>query len=115
MLAKSRRLTSSEVEEVLSKGVSIRIPLEVGKKSLISVKFLAKSGSFKAVAVAPKSVVKSAVVRNRLRRAIYRALASLPSPKKGGTAVFFVRAIPKKPLTPAFLGEIEAALQRISS
>ncbi|HEV8677442.1 MAG TPA: hypothetical protein VN701_01265 [Candidatus Paceibacterota bacterium] len=114
MLPKRSRLTSSEVEEVLKKGISLSIPAQKNQKSLISAKFVASKGHFRAVAIAPKSVAKSAVVRNRLRRAVYRAIASFPTPKKGGTAVFFVRSIPKGPLTPAFAEEIGIFLGKIS-
>jgi RNase P protein component len=114
MLKKSSRLTSQEVNLVLEKGQSINLFLPKGQKPLISAKFLAKSGPFKAAAIAPKAVAKSAVVRNRLRRAVYRAIAGLPAPKKGGIAVFFVRSIPKTPLTPAFAEEISIFLQKIS-
>ena len=115
MLPKSSRLSSREVEEVLKKGVSLHISPQKGRNSLISARFLATGGSFKAAAVAPKAVAKSAVVRNRLRRAVYRAIAGFPVPKRQGTAVFFVRSIPKGPLTPAFAQEIGPFLEKISS
>jgi ribonuclease P protein component len=114
MLSKRNRLTSQEVEAVLQKGQSISISLPKGQRSLISAKFIASKGHFRAVAIAPKSVAKSAVVRNRLRRAVYRAIASFPTPKKGATTVFFVRSIPKGPLTPAFAEEIGIFLGKIS-
>jgi RNase P protein component len=114
MLAKKARLTSREVEEVLTKGRSLAVSPKKGQKTLISLKFLATPGRFQAAAIAPKSVAKSAVVRNSLRRAVYRAVASLPAPKISGKAVFFVRSIPKKPFTPAFAEEVEALLQKIS-
>jgi ribonuclease P protein component len=114
MLAKKARLTSSEVEEVLKQGRSFSIPPKNGGKSLILLKFLAKNGGFKAAAIAPKSVAKGAVERNRLRRALYRALAGFPTPKTSGCAVFFVRAIPKGLLTPAFAEEIGPLLQKIT-
>jgi ribonuclease P protein component len=113
MLKKSARLTRQDVEEVLKYGRSVSILTPKGQKSLISAKFLAKPGTFRAAAVAPKAVAKSAVVRNKLRRAVYRAIANLPAPKNPGIAVFFVRAIPKSPLTPAFEEEIQAFLARI--
>lgn len=115
MLPKNSRLTTSEVAEVLAKGSSIYISLPKGQRGLISAKFLPKSGGFKSAAVAPKSLAKSAVERNRLRRAIYRAISSLPAPQKGGFAVFFVRSIPNGPLTPAFDEEISIFLDKISS
>lgn len=115
MLAKAARLTSGDVQEVLSKGRSIYIPLPAGQKGLISAKFLAMPGRFRAAAIAPKSVAKGAAVRNKLRRAVYRAIASLPTPKNPGIAVFFVRNIPKEPLTPAFAKEISIFFEKISA
>lgn len=114
MLPKSSRLTSKEVQEVLDKGRSIMISPSNGRKSLISAKFLPTSGTFRAAAVAPKSVAKSAIVRNRLRRAVYRAIAGFPAQKRRGIAIFFVRSIPKPPLTPAFAEEIGIFLDKIS-
>jgi RNase P protein component len=115
MLPKAARLTSKEVEEVLKKGSPVHISLPKGQKSLISARFLRASGGFRAAAAAPKSLVKSAVMRNRLRRAVYGALASLPSPKKSGMAVFFVRGVPKKPMTRAFAAEIALFIEKISA
>lgn len=113
MLAKSNRLTSAEVSEVLSKGRSLFVPASKSQKSLISAKFLAGSGHFKVAAIAPKSVAKGAVERNRLRRAVYRAVASLELPKKPGTTVVFVRNIPKGPLSPAFAEELQALFAKL--
>jgi ribonuclease P protein component len=115
MLPKKARLTSPEVEEVLKRGVSVSITPKNGGKSLISLKFLAQLGGFKVSVVAPKSVAKSAVARNRLRRAVYRAISALPLPKKHGIAVFFVRSIPKAPLTPAYQEEVSLFFQKISA
>lgn len=115
MLPKGARLTSGEVQEVLSRGTSVYIPAQKGQKSLISLKFLAKTGGFKSSAVAPKSVAKSAVERNRLRRAVYNAILSFPSPRASGYAVFFIRSIPEKPLSRALKPEIGALLEKISS
>ncbi len=115
MLAKKARLTSAEVEEVLKRGTPVFIPTPKGQKSLISLKFLAVPGKFRMAAIAPKSVAKSAVVRNRLRRALYRALASFPTPKTPGMAVFFVRKLPSSLLTPAFAAEVGPLLIKISS
>lgn len=113
MLPKHSRLSSREVDEVLKKGLSFKISPTRGGNSLISLKFLPVSGGFKAAAVVPKAIAKSAVVRNRIRRAVYRAIANLPTPKRSGIAVFFVRHIPKGPLTPAFEEEINAFFQKI--
>ncbi len=100
---------------MLEKGQTIYIPLPKGQKALISAKFLAIPGPFRAAAIAPKSVAKRAVERNKLRRAVYRAIAGLPSPTKGGIALFFVKNIPPKLLTPAFAEEIALIFEKISS
>lgn len=114
MLSKASRLTSGDVEEVLSWGISLSPLAPKGKKSLISARFFAKPGPFRAAIIVPKATAKSAVMRNRLRRAAYRALTALPRPKKGGLAVFFVRSVPDGPLTPAFGREIGIFLDKIS-
>ncbi|MES2007211.1 MAG: ribonuclease P protein component [Patescibacteria group bacterium] len=113
MLKKSSRLSSRDVEEVLKKGISLNVSPLKGRNSPISAKFLKVPGTFRAAAVAPKSIAKSAVVRNRLRRAVYRAIAGLPTPKTPGIAVFFVRSIPNMALTPAFAREIALILEKI--
>ena len=102
MLPKRSRLKSDEVQAVLSRGIAVASPGAKGKKSLISMKFLALPGPFKSAVVAPKSLVKSAVGRNRVRRAVYRAVAETPPPHRTGHAIRLVREIPKSPLTPAY-------------
>ncbi len=115
MLPKRKRLSAHEVEEVLARGVSVRSPIAAGQKPLISAKFLAIPGPFRAAVVVPKSLARKATERNRLRRAVYRAIAGSPAPKKVILAVFFVRNIPKKPLTPAFFTELEFFFKKLPS
>lgn len=71
MLSKQFRLSASEVREILKEGRSARL-------GSLSAKYVRKAGSKAAVVVSSK-VAKTAVLRNRLRRAAYRTLrATLP-------------------------------------
>jgi ribonuclease P protein component len=70
MLPKRSRLSAQEVKDVLSKGRSARA-------GAVSARFL-PGGSSKASIVVSKAVAKKATERNRLRRAGYRALPTLP-------------------------------------
>ncbi len=80
MLAKKQRLTAVEVREILKSGRSVR-------SATLSAKYLRGSGARAAVVVSTK-VAKSAVERNRLRRAAYRTLReALP---KNIRVVFFL-------------------------
>ncbi len=103
MLSKDRRLRSAEVREVIASGRSVR------GGAFLSARYLSAKGGLRAAAVVPKAVAKSAPVRNRLRRAVYRALGELPRSTEG-TLVFFVRKIPPPPLAPALRLEIEGIL-----
>ncbi|HVY73089.1 MAG TPA: ribonuclease P protein component [Candidatus Paceibacterota bacterium] len=92
MLPKNRRLNAREVAEVLAKGRSARA-------TYLSAKQLPGTVPFRASAVVSKKVAKRAVERNRLRRALYRALQDI---KGSGTHVVFVQKIPPAPLTTHF-------------
>ncbi|HVV38784.1 MAG TPA: ribonuclease P protein component [Candidatus Paceibacterota bacterium] len=107
MLPKRRRLTSAEVSEVITQGKPLR-------GAMLSIKHLPSPGGLKAAVVAPKSLVPRAVDRNRLRRALYAALKTLPGESfKGSKAVFFVRTIPPAPLTSAFREELTLLAKKI--
>lgn len=98
MLAKTRRLRTAEVAEVLARGR--------GKRgALLSLKLLSTSSPFKCAVVISKKVAKTAIVRNRVRRAVYRALhaASLPPT---GHAILFVQSVPRADLTAVFSSEL---------
>lgn len=66
MLAKPSRLSAVEVREILKEGRSVR-------STTLSAKYIRASGARAAVVVSSK-VAKGAVLRNRLRRAVYRSL-----------------------------------------
>jgi len=101
MLPKRRRLSAREVKEVLLKGRSRRA-------SLLSAKYIAGNAPLRASAVISSKVAKKAVERNRLRRALYRALSTY---KGAGTAVIFIQKIPADPLTPAFAHDLVVLLK----
>ncbi len=109
MLPKKRRLTAAQVKEVLSSGKSVR-------GVAISLKYVVKPGFFGSAVVAPKAVARLAVDRNRVRRALYRALSSL-SPQEAHIlqnkmTVFFVRSIPS-PLQPTLRAEVVGLLTKL--
>ena len=97
MLPKARRLTTKEVHEVLAKGRARRA-------SYLSVKYVATNEPLKTSVVVAKSVAKGAVERNRLRRAVYRAL----TPHHGrGKMLVFVQKIPQNSPQAVFKVELE--------
>lgn len=110
MLSRSRRLRTAEVAEVMRRGKSSR-----GR--FMSAKAVSDAGgTIRAAAVVPKSLVKKAVLRNRIRRALYRAVASLPAEVTAGKSaqvVFFVRTVPPSPLTPALAADITDLLSAL--
>lgn len=79
MLPKKARLTAKEVREVITQGRSYR-------SGSVSAKYLPGPLSQAAVVVRSK-IAKSAVARNRLRRAAYQALEGKLPP---GRVVFFL-------------------------
>jgi ribonuclease P protein component len=60
-------------------------------------------------------VAKGAVMRNRLRRALYRAIKASDLSGLSGQAVFFVRVAPKTSLSATFLAELAPLLTNIRS
>jgi ribonuclease P protein component len=99
MLPKRGRLTSKEVDTVLSRGKSLRA-------GVLSAKILLTTTPFKAAVVVSKRLSRNAVRRNQLRRAAYAALrrASLPPT---GHAILFVQSIPDHGLVAAFENELK--------
>ena len=69
MLSKASRLTAAEVREILRVGRSVR-------SASLSAKYVSGPGAKAAVVVSSK-VAKTAVLRNKLRRAAYRTLRPL--------------------------------------
>jgi ribonuclease P protein component len=92
MLPKHRRLQAREVKNVMAQGRSARA-------TYLSAKQLPGTIPFRAAAVVSKKVAKTAVQRNRVRRALYRALQGIQG---SGTHVVFVHKIPPAPLTTHF-------------
>jgi RNase P protein component len=98
MLSKSKRLSSTQVREVLARGR--------GKRgSLISLKKLEKQSNFGCSVVVPLKIARGAVVRNKVRRAVYQAMGGLPLPTNEHM-VLFVHQIPKERLTEAYKKEL---------
>lgn len=109
MLPKHRRLSAAEVSEVIAQGRSVR-------GTLLSIKYVAAQGLFRVAVVAPKSLARKATERNRLRRALYAALESLPSEVSfpASKTVFFVRAIPHSPMVPALREDLRLLAKKLS-
>ena len=74
------------------------------------MKFLRTAEALRAAIVVSKSVARTAVLRNRVRRAAYEAIPALPH---RGRALFFVRSIPLDPLRSVFREEITALLAKL--
>lgn len=106
MLSRAHRLRSAEVNEILAQGRPIR-------GNALSARVLPAKDGLRAAVVVPKSVAKTAVMRNRIRRAAYRELAGLPAPRPAAAVLFFVRRIPPPPLAPALREEIGAILKQV--
>ncbi|MBP9711263.1 MAG: ribonuclease P protein component [Candidatus Pacebacteria bacterium] len=102
MLSKRARLTTAEVKKVLDLGRGRR-------GALLGVKVLSAPAPFKCAVVVSKKLAKTAVARNRARRAAYEALrkSSLPL---SGHAILFVQALPKDQAVAAFTIEIKKLL-----
>lgn len=98
MTPKGRRLRADEVREVLARGRSKR-----GK--FCSLKVLPTTTPFRCAVVISKKVAKTAVLRNRVRRAAYRALARASHPPTGH-AILFVQSVPQADLTAVFQSEL---------
>lgn len=97
MLKKSRRLTAGEVCDIIKTGT-------LRRAGHLSARMVTGTAPLRAAAVISKKVAKSAVERNRQRRALYRALQEI---EVSGSAVIFIQKIPQPPLTPAFLEDLK--------
>jgi ribonuclease P protein component len=102
MLPKRTRLTTAEVKKVLDSGRGKRA-------AFLGIKVISGLVPFKCAVVVSKKVAKSAVMRNRARRAVYEALrkTSLPA---SGHAILFVQSLPKERIAEAFTIELKKLL-----
>jgi ribonuclease P protein component len=98
MLSKKSRIGRRGLEEVLRAGKSFRT-------SYFSIKYLYSESALQCAVVLSKKIAKKAVERNRVRRAVYRALAPHTSKRKGRMVVF-VQNIPQGTLTPLFADDL---------
>ena len=102
MLPKRARLTAVEVKEVLARGRGRR-------GAMLSVKIQEAPPPFRCAVVVSKKVARSAVKRNQLRRAVYRALGSISLPP-AGRAILFVQSVPQSHAATAFTSDIKKLL-----
>ncbi|MEI7719694.1 MAG: ribonuclease P protein component [bacterium] len=109
MLARKSRIGKQGLAEVFRVGKPFRT-------SLLSIKYLPSPGVLQCAVVISKKVAKKAVERNRVRRAVYRALVPSVAQenKKHGKLVVFVQKIPADPLTPAFVADMESVWKKIN-
>ncbi len=106
MLPKPKRLTSGEVEDVMSKGQSVF-------GDFFLVKFLkSESKDLRVSALSPKKFFTTAVLRNKTRRRIYSALS--PIFKKNLIKNSFLIAIVcnKKVIT-ASIQELSSSIEQV--
>ena len=103
MLPKRRRLSAEEVREIIAKGRPVRA-------SFLSLKYISGPQALRAAVVVSKKISKKAVIRNRVRRALYRALHTMDGK---GSVVVFVQKIPDTALTPAFSEELMVLLAKL--
>ncbi len=102
MLPKRSRLSAEEVREVLAKGSGRR-----GR--ILSLKIVSGGAPFRSAVVISKKVAKTAVTRNRVRRAVYSVLQRVSLPPTG-RAILFVQSIPKEGLAAAITEDIKHLL-----
>jgi ribonuclease P protein component len=102
MLKKRARLSAKEVKEVLAKGHGRR-------GTILSLKFQATTEPFQCAVIVSKKVAHSAVMRNKLRRAVYHALQASSLPPTG-RAILFVQSLPKDPRAIEFTSDIKQLL-----
>ncbi len=106
MLPKKQRLSTEEVQEVITKGRSVR-------GTTLSIKYTENKGYFHAAVVVSKKVAKKAVDRNRLRRTIYMILSNMKEGLNGRNMVFFILKAPNMNTEQVFLDEIILLLKKI--
>ena len=112
MLPSSSRLRTKEVAEVLRRGRG----MPSGKYLSAKVFYAPIKGNdtMRVAAVVSKKVAHTAIIRNRLRRALYDAIRHVSSEwhktAKLGHVVFFIRSNPDTSLRAAFMVDIEKIL-----
>lgn len=97
MLPHSRRLRAQEVVEVLEHGHSLPRGVYLSAKAVP----LPEDGTMRFAAVLSKKIAKTAIVRNRTRRALYRAVdryfKNYSEGGRGARVVLFIHRIPEDP------------------
>ena len=107
MLAKARRLSAKQVQAVLRSGLRARSPL-------LSCRFVgAREGESAFAAVVPLRIAGAVVKRNKLRRALYDAIASAPKPPV--KAVVMLEKNPTGELAPSLRADIVDLFTQIRS
>jgi ribonuclease P protein component len=102
MLPKTKRLRAEEVQDILAHGTSRRA-------GVLSLKKIENKGDFRCAVVVSKKLARTAVMRNRLRRAVYKALSETSLPRHMH-AILFVQSIPPRDLVATFSLELKKLL-----
>ncbi len=87
MLNRSSRLTTKQFNEAMKNG-------KVVHSTFFIARIQSPTPSFRAAAVAPVKIAKTAVVRNRSRRRIYAAVRSLSLPASAKAHVILIAKSP---------------------
>ena len=103
MLKKRARLTSREFDEVIKNG-------RISQSDFFSLRYHYLSGQAKISAVAPAKIVKTAVLRNGVRRKIYSALQSLYAELPRGIRMVIIA---KNPALKAKSRELEPEIRNL--
>jgi ribonuclease P protein component len=116
MLSASRRLRTSEVAEVLKSGRGLASGQFLSAKALASGK--ETDATIRSAAVISKKVAKTAVARNRARRALYAAIeaASRELRVEGlppMQIVFFIRSMPQGDVRSEFKIDLEKIIRSL--
>lgn len=112
MIPRSHRLRTREVAEVLKRGRGTVSGAHLSAKVFFPDEGV--GGTIRSAAVVSKKVARTAVARNRVRRAVYDALRGVTN-TKAAHIVFFVRSVPKDNLRSAFSADIVRILSSLKT
>lgn len=117
MISSSNRLRTSEVEKVLKYGRGLPHGAYLSAKIFHPKE--ESSATIRSAVVISKKVAKTAIVRNRVRRAVYDSITAASSELRAvgnisAQIVFFVRSIPEDNLRIAFVREVKKILSSLA-
>lgn len=80
-----------------------------GRGKALSLKFLDTTAPFRCAVVVSKKLARTAVMRNTLRRAVYRVLSRSSLPESG-YAILFIQSIPTEKRAEVFAADVKKLL-----